>query len=199
MSKESFTNVHSLTSPDSSISSSHGKSAPPANLAGLQSSFDDLYACYRPLLRRIAVRKFAIPVEDVDGLVHDVFATYLTHSERVREIHPYLIGGICNAARQYWRQNHAEQSVVCRDDHTRAVHDPAIAAIFRNLLLSSVLAKLGASCRETLQQFYIAGESAIGIAASRNTTQNSILRLLNYCRSRAREAYRGLSERRSHA
>lgn len=167
----------------------------PVTVLPVESTFDHIYASYRPLLRRIAMRKFGVPTEDVDGLVHDVFATYLTHSARIREVHAYLIGGICNAARQYWRQSHAERAVLCREDHTLTPHDHEVTSIFRNLLLSSVLAKLGESCRETLQRFYIGGESAITIAASRNTTQNSILRLLNYCRGRARDAFRGASGR----
>ena len=158
-------------------------------------AFDQLYATYFPLLRKIAVRKFHIPRADVDALVHDVFATYLTHSDRVREVHPYMIGGICNAARQYWRKNDAEREVFCDASPCGAAADDAVLnSVVRNMLLSSVLSRLGASCRETLYRFYIRGESATSIADSRATTQNSILRLLNYCRGKAREAYRAMDE-----
>lgn len=157
--------------------------------------FDDVYAVYFPMLRKIAMRKYRIPPEDVDALVHDVFATYLTHRQRVRELHPYLIGGICNAARQYWRQSDAEREVFCVSDEEGATAaDAVVDSVVRNMVLSSVLSRLGASCRETLYRFYIRGESAISIAESRDTTQNSILRLLNYCRGRARTWYRSISE-----
>jgi RNA polymerase sigma factor (sigma-70 family) len=157
--------------------------------------FDRLYETYVPLLRRIAVRKFQIPRGDVDELVQDVFATYLTHAARVREIRPYLIGGICNAARQYWREASAERQVFCDADVCSAQSDDAVLeSLIRNTLMSAALSRLGESCRETLRRFYLDGESAISIAASRATTQNSIHQLLNYCRGRARQAYRAMKE-----
>jgi RNA polymerase sigma factor (sigma-70 family) len=141
------------------------------------------------------MRKFQIPRGDVDELVQDVFATYLTHADRVRELRPYLIGGICNAARQYWRKTDAQRKVFCEaDPETAASDDVLLESLIRNTLMASALARLGESCRETLRRFYLDGESAISIAASRNTTQNSIHQLLNYCRGRAREAYRAMSE-----
>jgi RNA polymerase sigma factor (sigma-70 family) len=164
--------------------------APPCDPA-----FDGVYATYVPLLRRIAMRKFSIPREDVDALVHDVFATYLAHSDRVREVHPYLIGGICNAARQYWRKNDAERAVfsdtaLCERAADHALFD----AVARSMDLRTVLGRLGTSCRETLYRFYIRGESAMSIAESRSTTANSIFQLLSYCRRSARAAFRSIRE-----
>lgn len=157
--------------------------------------FDELYEAYFPLLRGVAMRKFGIPRDDVDELVQDVFATYLTHADRVRELRPYLIGGICNAARQYWRQADARKNVFCDADVcSAAVDDAVLGPLIQNTLISAALSRLGKSCRETLRRFYIDGESATSIAKSRATTQNSIHRLLNYCRGRARQAYRAMSE-----
>ena len=161
--------------------------APPA--------FDEVYMKYVPLLRRVAMRKFGIPRADVDELVQDVFATYLTQSSRVRDLHPYLIGGICNASRQYWREADAERKVFCDSDPSHAAADEVLLdSVIQNALMSAALSQLGESCRETLHRFYVKGESAISIAASRNTTPSSIHRLLHYCRGRAREAYRAISE-----
>lgn len=158
-------------------------------------AFDAVYATYAPLLRKIAVRKFHIPRGDADGLVHDVFATYLTHPQRVRELHPYLIGGICNAARRYWQRTDAERAMFCDGEVCAATPDDALLdSVVRSLLLAATLARLGPSCRETLQRFYLQGESAASIAATRSTTQNSILQLLHYCRARARAAYQSLNE-----
>jgi RNA polymerase sigma factor (sigma-70 family) len=170
-----------------------------AGMAGMAEvrdpDFDRLYETYCPLLRRIAMRKFNIPRADVDELVQDVFATYLTHAGRVRELRPYLIGGICNAARQYWREADAERQVFCDADVCSAMSDDAVLeSLIRNTLMSAALSRLGASCRETLRRFYLEGESAISIAASRDTTQNSIHQLLSYCRGRARKAYRAMKE-----
>jgi len=174
--------------------------APAAGMTGpaelYDPEFDRLYEAYVPLLRRIAMRKFGIPPAHVDELVQDVFATYLTHAARVRELRPYLIGGICNAARQYWREIEAERKVFsdAADPAFAATDDAVLESLIRTTLMSAALSRLGESCRETLHRFYIEGESAISIAASRDTTPNSIHQLLNYCRGRAREAYRALSE-----
>jgi RNA polymerase sigma factor (sigma-70 family) len=159
------------------------------------SALGAVYDKYLPLLRKIAMRKFGVPRADVDSLIHDVFTTYLVQQDRVRELHPYLVGAICNASREYWRKANRD-----RDFFTDAavgavaVDDHILESVAQNLLVRSALSRLGASCRETLHRFYVDGESSAAIAESRQTTQNSILRLLHYCRERARAAYRALTE-----
>lgn len=74
------------------------------NVAAKVAAADDLYTRHSPLLRYIALTKFYVPEEDVDGLVHDVFATYLGSPTPIRSPKSYLIGAICNAARHYWRE-----------------------------------------------------------------------------------------------
>jgi RNA polymerase sigma factor (sigma-70 family) len=177
----------------------HTSDAPAADTAMAEPpgdpEFDRLYATYVPLLRRIAMRKFSIPREDVDPLIHDVFATYLTHSERVRELHPYLIGGICNAARRYWQKSDAERAVFCDRAPGEDLPDQALLdEVARSMDLRTVLGRLGPSCRELLYRFYIRGESASSIAESRSTTANSIFQILSYCRRSARAAFRSRRE-----
>jgi RNA polymerase sigma factor (sigma-70 family) len=185
-----ITTMETATSPDTA-SVAHVAAAAEVR----DPEFDRLYETYVPLLRRIAMRKFNVPREDVDELVQDVFATYLTHAGRVRELRPYLIGGICNAARQYWREAKAERQVFCDADIDDARSgDEPLESLIQNTLMCAALSRLGPSCRETLHRFYVDGESAISIAASRDTTQNSIHQLLSYCRGRAREAYRAMKE-----
>ena len=173
-----------------SIASAFGTVAP-----GAGACFDTVYTTYAPLLRKIAMRKFHVPRADVDSIVHDVFATYLAHQERVRELHPYLIGGICNAAREYWRKVDRERAVFCDGDVCAAMTDDRLLeSLTQNLLAQSALRTLGSKCRETLRSFYIDGETASAIAAARNSSANYIFRLLHYCRARAREAYRALTD-----
>ncbi len=151
--------------------------------------FDALYAAYRPLLRKIAIRKFGIAVSDAEDLVQDVFATYLANPSNVRELHPYLIGAICNASRQYRRRS--ESSPFCPGSACAATPDDAlIDGVVRNVVIASTLSRLGKSCRDTLERFYLNGETAVSIAESRETSAGYIWRLLNYCRNRARSIYR---------
>jgi RNA polymerase sigma factor (sigma-70 family) len=151
--------------------------------------FDALYAAYRPLLRKIAIRKFGVAVSDADDLVQDVFATYLANPSNVRDLHPYLIGAICNASRQYRRRN--EASPFCPSSACGATpDDELIDGVVRNVVIAATMSRLGARCRETLERFYLNGETAVSIAESRDTSAGYIWRLLNYCRNRARAIYR---------
>lgn len=152
--------------------------------------FDALYASYRPLLRKIAIRKFGIPAADVDDLVQNVFATYIANSANVHDRHAYLIGAACNAARQYWRRDHASPfcgaSIAC----AATPADEVVDGVIRNLVIGATMRRLGESCRETLERFYLRGETTAAIAKSRETSANYICRLLSYCRKRARSIYR---------
>lgn len=160
-----------------------------------ESAFGDVYEKYVPILRKIAMRKFGVPRAEVDSLVHDVFTTYLAQRDRVRELHPYLVGGICNAAREYWRKASRDHDLF-RDASVSTVpaDDQLLESVAQNQLVRMAVSRLGTSCRETLRRFYLDGESAAAIAQSRQTTQNSILRLLHYCRERVRAAYLALTE-----
>ena len=155
--------------------------------------FDALYLAYWPLLRKIAVRKFGVAVADADDLVQDVFATYLANPSNVRELHPYLIGAVCNASRQYRRRNDASPFCSSSTACGATPDDELIDGVVRNVVIAATLARLGARCRETLERFYLNGETAASIAESRDTSAGYIWRLLNYCRNRARAVYQQIS------
>ena len=157
--------------------------------------FDALYTTYTPILRKIAIRKFGVPPKDVDDLVQDVFASFLAQRASVREVHPYLIGAICNASRQYRRRDEASPFSP-RPEHRECgatPDDELIDGVIRSLVIRTTLSRLGTSCRDTLEQFYLLGETAVAIAERRQTTANYICRLLNYCRNRARSVYAAMS------
>ena len=150
--------------------------------------FDAVYATYQPLLRRIAIRKFGIAVENADDLVQDVFASYLANRDKVRDLHPYLIGAICNACRQSRRRDEAAPFSPRPEHRTCGAtpDDELVEGVVRNLTIQATLGRLGTSCRETLERFYLLGETTVSIAQSREKSANYICRLLNYCRNRAR-------------
>ena len=161
---------------------------PPRRTDAAGERFDAIYETYRLLLRRLAVRR-GIPIRDADDLVHDVFATYLANQSNVRDVHAYLIGAICNAARQYQRKERAAPFCEGRNVCAAAGNDDLLNAVIGNLVIRAALARLGSSCRETLQRFFLLGETAVSIAESRETSPNYIRRLLNYCRNRVRSIY----------
>lgn len=160
---------------------------------GAAHPFDALYTSYRVLLRKIAIRKFGIPAHDVDDLVQDVFATYLANRANVQDPHAYLIGATCNAARQYRRRDQASPFCGAGAECGATSDDELMEGVIRNLVIGATLRRLGESCRDTLERFYLHGESTAAIARSRETSANYICRLLNYCRNRARSLYREMS------
>lgn len=161
---------------------------------GAGSAFDTLYAAYRPLLRHVAVRRFGIPLEDADDLVHDVFATYLLRRSEVRDPRAYLFGAIRNASQQYGRREDASPVRPLLDDEEPASGEELAEDVIRNVTIRAALAQLGPVCRETLYRFHVVGEKASAIAESREQKEGYIYRLLNYCRNRARDIYRGMAE-----
>lgn len=86
---------------------------PPGEARRAPAAFEEAYLQFAPLLRKIAVKKFGIPMADAEPLVHDVFATYFTNAGEVNEVGPYLVGGICNAARHYLRRADAKDAICC--------------------------------------------------------------------------------------
>ena len=161
-------------------------------------AFEEAYLRFAPLLRKIAVGRFRIPAADAEPLVHDVFATYFTHAASVRTLEPYLIGAICNASRHYWRRTAAADELFCGEAPCAATPDDAVYAdVERKQLLTRVLARIGAKCRDLLQRYYLHGETTAVLAARLHSTPGSIRVRILHCRDRAKAAVADLLERDS--
>ncbi|HEX6086248.1 MAG TPA: sigma-70 family RNA polymerase sigma factor [Thermoanaerobaculia bacterium] len=163
----------------------------PAPADGSGSSVHHLYITYAPLLRHLAMRRFNVPATDVDSLVHDVFATYLTDPTRVTSVRPYLVGGICNASRQYWRQRDRDIELVEGDE--TLVDERTLEKVATRLDIARALSRIGLRCREALRRYYVDGESTPAIAAILETTPGNVNYLLHICRKRARAAFETLT------
>jgi RNA polymerase sigma factor (sigma-70 family) len=160
--------------------------APKVLRADNASDFDTIYDDHAPLLRAIARRKFNIPDGDVDCLVHDVFASFLTSVSRVRDCRPYLIGGICNACRNYWRRRERDDSLFVEIDENAACDEDIQRDVSRTLTLNAALSQIGDRCRNVLQRYYLESESTATIAEAIGTTPANVLYILHTCRKRAR-------------
>jgi len=157
---------------------------------------EEVYLLYAPRLRRIIYRKYGIATADAETLVHDVFASFFTHADEVNDIWPYLVGAICNAARNHLKRADATAALFCGSD-------PCGAAVAREdvgrevegrLLLQGVLARVGRRCRELFQRYYLDGETTRMIAEAMSTTPATVLLRLHQCRKRALSAYRSMTE-----
>ena len=167
-------------------------------VTGAPAAFEEAYLRFAPLLRKIAVSKFGIPMADAEPLVHDVFATYFTAAGMVGDVRGYLIGGICNAARHHLRRTNAKNALFCGENPCAASPTESIlAAVERKLLLRRVLSRVGERCRTLLHRYYLNGETTESIAGALHFKPATVLVCLSKCRKRAQAAYRSLLEPRS--
>jgi RNA polymerase sigma factor (sigma-70 family) len=169
--------------------------AAPESVTGAPASFEEAYLQFAPLLRKIAVRKYGIPLAEAEPLVHDVFATYFSNADEVNDVGPYLVGGICNAARHYLRRRDARNALFCGEDPCAAAPGESILQeVERKLLLRRLLARVGSRCRDLLHRYYVIGESTQSIAGSLHFKPMTVLICLSKCRKRARAAYCSMME-----
>ena len=150
------------------------------------SDFDTIYDDHAPLLRAIARRKFNIPDAEIDGLVHDVFTSFLISVSRVRDPRPYLVGSICNACRNYWRRRERDDSLFVEIDENAACDEDVQRDVSRTLTLNAALSRVGDRCRNVLERYYLESESTATIAEAIGTTPGNVLYILHTCRKRAR-------------
>jgi RNA polymerase sigma factor (sigma-70 family) len=169
-----------------------------SNQAVMQSPAERLEAMYlahAPLLRTTAKYRYRIPCDDVEALVHDVFASFLERQPKVLDIRAYLLVAINHACKYYWRKRRYEAPLLPEHDQTR--DDRTTSRVDRwavHLCLGATLARLGPKCREALRRYYIYEEKPDVIAQSMQTTPGYVFQLLHSCRKRAREIYRNLTE-----
>jgi len=160
-------------------------------------SFERLYREHGVLLRKIAVRRYNVPPEDAEALVHDTFLLYMQRHTVVREPKAWLITAVSNECKHYWRDRKREEPLLPEHDETV---DPAAAQVMekwmRQNALAAVFARLGARCREVLERYYLGEESREGMAEDFATKPGYIRQIVMSCRRRARELYEKASGRK---
>jgi RNA polymerase sigma factor (sigma-70 family) len=149
-------------------------------------------------LRVISQKKFHIPEEDAEQVVHTVFEAYLRRRATVHDLEQYLVASVCNASRDYWRAKKYTEQVPLEAEELIA---PATAdteeRLVRSLTIAVQLTRLGDQCCEALYLFHLGGFSAREIAARMGTTEQNTWKVLSQCRRRAKEALAGLMERKT--
>lgn len=151
---------------------------------------ETLYREHAPLLCAVARHRYRIPPEDVEALVHDIFASILERRPQVNDMRAFLLGATRNAARYYWRKRRHEAPLLTEHDETE---DDRVSARFErwliNLSLGATLAQLGPKCREALRRYYLLGQKPCEIAEHLDTSTAYVMQLLSKCRKRAKEIY----------
>jgi RNA polymerase sigma factor (sigma-70 family) len=156
-----------------------------------EEAFESLYTQYGLLLRTIAMRRYRVPPDDAEALVHDVFASYLERSAQVRDAKPWLTGAVKHASLNYWRKRKPEAPLLA--EHEEAADEAAEERFEqweRTSTIASIFARLGERCRETLRRYYLREETKECIAKELETSPGNVLQLLVTCRRRAQEVLR---------
>src|SRR5258708_6510857 len=71
----------------------------------------ELYTNHRKLLLFIACRKFRVPELDAEGLIHEVFLSFLQVGTPIHDVRSWLVAAMCNASRHYWRAQGRTESL----------------------------------------------------------------------------------------
>jgi RNA polymerase sigma factor (sigma-70 family) len=174
------------------ISSGHPRglnlpqSTPPTN----ETEFEALYLEYGVLLRTIAIRRYRVPPDEAEALVHDTFIAYLERHTVIRELKPWLMGAVGNSCKHYWRDRKREAPMPEGVEETPAGGDAADEWAWR-ISVGAAVARLGEKCRETLRGYYWRDESNELIAARLATSPGYVRQLLVSCRRRVKELLQG--------
>jgi RNA polymerase sigma factor (sigma-70 family) len=149
------------------------------------------YRAHYDLLRFIVARRFKIPADEVCGVIHDVFVSFIRHEAKVTQStvdeRAWLIGGVCNASRYYWRKHRGEELPADIEEYIdpTAVADDAIT----RLLLADVLRRLPERCRDLLRKRYSEGYTPDEIATMESLARGSARNLISKCLLAARSAF----------
>jgi len=149
------------------------------------------YRAHYDVLRFIVARRFHIPADEVCGVIHDVFLSFLRNEAKVgrslADERAWLVGGVCNASRYYWRKHRGEELPADIDQYVdpSAVAEDAMA----RLLLAAVLRGLPERCRDLLRKRYSEGYTPDEIAAIASLARGSAKNLISKCLLAARAAF----------
>lgn len=160
-----------------------------------EESFEKLYSEYAVLLRQVAIRRYGIPPDDAEALVHETFLGYLQRHTYVREVKGYLFATVKHRCVDYWRARQREAPLLPEHDTADERQQASLDTLERDLTVAAVLARLGEKCRETLHGFFFKGEPQDALADRLDTTPGYIDQLISSCRRRAMELYRSLTGR----
>jgi RNA polymerase sigma factor (sigma-70 family) len=149
------------------------------------------YRAHYDLLRFIAARRFRIPADEVGGIIHDVFVSFIRSEAKVgrslSDERAWLVGGVCNASRYYWRKHRGEELPPDIDQYVApaAVAEDAMS----RLLLADVLRSLPERCRNLLRKRYSEGYTPDEIAVIASLARGSAKNLISKCLLAARAAF----------
>lgn len=150
----------------------------------------DVYTTYAKFMKAVMVRKFGLPPDEADELVHDIFATYLGRpSDDIASLKAYLLVATCRAARRRNERRHrSEVHLLPASDEDEDIPDLAAEkSILLRMVIADALMACSPRCRELIYRNAVGGESPEEIASSLSTTAQYVRQLLSSCRKVLRD------------
>src|SRR4051794_16995813 len=112
------------------------------------------YDEHRDLLHFLAAKRFRIPADEVDEIVHDVFVAFMRNETKISPLdeRSWLVGATCNSCRYYWRKH---QYAGSPEDLDQLIDPHLIAdeAVIR-LTVARLLRQIRRRCRDLLRRRY---------------------------------------------
>lgn len=148
--------------------------------------FDAVYDENVPMLIGLAVKRFHLDECDAQVLAHEVFLAFFMRAEEVRDHRAWLVGAMCNAARDLLRKS--GRDVALPDDIANRP-DPRqeAEALPDQITAHEMFACCTARCQLALRLRYIEGYSIREIAAALKTTPKYAQNLVSRCLQQARD------------
>ncbi len=161
---------------------------PPAPPPSPNAAIADAYRELRPLLQRLAARRFRIPPGEVERLLHDVFLSFAKNFASVRDPRSWLVGAMSNECRDYWR---AQGRTVPLPPECEQWIDPTsinlVDRLHLRFLVEGLLAHMDARCRRLLQLRFFDGctvpEVADALAMKYRYTKKRLYLCINQFRA----------------
>lgn len=148
--------------------------------------FDAVYDEHVPLMIGLAVERYGLAEPDAQTLAHEVFLAYFLKAEEVRDVRAWLVGGICNASRQFLRKHGRD---VALPDDLKKTADPRQApeSLPDQIAAREAYACCTARCQLALRLRYLEGYTIAEIAAELKTTPKYAQNLVSRCLQQARD------------
>ncbi|MEO8381790.1 MAG: sigma-70 family RNA polymerase sigma factor [Acidobacteriota bacterium] len=166
-----------------------------ADSSGSIERADRLAAVYRdnyPVLSALAGRRFRVPDSDVQGVIHEVFVSFLRHERKIRDTRAWLVGAVCKASRKYWSTGRREESADFTDC---ADPKPVLDTLMARVDALHALRKLGERCREVVRLRFFEGFDFTELASRFSITEGSAKLKLARCMQTARQLMRAVREK----
>jgi RNA polymerase sigma factor (sigma-70 family) len=163
---------------------------PPPAIEPQPDVIGELYVRHWMLLLHVGCRKFRVPESDAEGLIQEVFLSFMTTTTKVANIRAWLVAAMCNASRHYWRlQGRTEGLPEDFDEHSDPCSNDIAEQMAIVITMRQALDYLPPRCRETLHMHYYEGLSANEVAHSLDTTSRYAEKLIHNCLKRVRAIY----------